>query len=206
MKNIIMKKRIEKWKSKSIGNKISDIIFIVFIIAILTPTGRLAIGGFVNKIKAQIIQPSIENDNNSFVLSSSDYDWKLTDINNNAINLNNFRGKVIFLNLWATWCPPCVGEMPDIQNLYDEFKNDERIEFLLISNQKNEEVKNFVQKREYTFPVYTTKYNSPEVFASSSIPITFLISKDGKIKIKEIGAANWDGDKMKNFVNKLINE
>ncbi len=61
-------------------------------------------------------------------------------------------------------------------------------------------------KREYTFPVFTTKYQSPKVFISQSIPTTFVISKNGIIKIKETGAVNWGGDKTEGIINDLINE
>ncbi len=199
-----MKKYFDKWKNKNLWNKISDIIFILFIIALLIPSSRLEIGSFVNRIKAKIIQPSVINNSSASVVTTSNYNWELTNIDGNIVNLEQFRGKVIFLNLWATWCPPCIGEMPSIQSLYDEFKDNNNVVFLLISNQNNNEVKEFIRKKEYTFPVYTTQYKPPEVFETSSIPTTFLISKNGKIRIKETGAANWNGDKMKKIINKLV--
>jgi len=200
----------EKFKSylkkKSTFGKISDLIFIALIIALFIPGSRLAIGGFVNRIKSYIIEPSIKEDGNETVLSANDYFWELEDISGDKVNLQNYKGKVIFLNLWATWCPPCVGEMPGIQQLYDKFKNNENIVFLLVSTEDSKKVKTFINKREYTFPVYTTEYQSPKVFFSQSIPTTFLISKTGKIKIKETGALNWGGSKMENIIKDLLQE
>ncbi len=196
----------EYLKKKSLWGKISDIIFILLIVALLIPGSRLAIGGFVNRIKALIIQPSVEEKGSEQVLSSRDYDWQLEDINGKVINLQDFKGKVIFLNFWATWCPPCVGEMPEIQALYDIFKDKPDIQFIMVSNEDVQTVNNFIEKRAFTFPVYTSKFRSPDVFYSQSIPITFLISKDGRIIIKETGASKWSGKKTQSTINKLLNE
>ncbi len=194
------------WKKKSTFGKISDVIFIALIIALFIPNSRVAIGGFVNRVKSMIIEPSVEKHGEEVVLTANDYFWELEDINGNKVNLQDYQGKVVFLNLWATWCPPCVGEMPGIQQLYDKFKDNDDVRFLLVSNESSQKVKPFIEKKSYTFPVYTTQYQSPKVFFSQSIPTTFVISKDGKIKIKETGALNWGGSKMEGIINDLIKE
>jgi peroxiredoxin len=200
------KERIEKYKKKSLAGKISDIIFIIFIITMLVPSGRLAVGGFVNRIKSMVVQPSVNTEKNAVQLNDKDYNWQLTNINGKPVKLTDYKNKVIFLNFWATWCPPCVGEMPAIQDLYDTYKNDDRIQFLLVTNDSSQNVKDFIKKRTYTFPVFTYAYRPPEVFSSSVIPTTFIISKKGKIMVKETGASNWNGEKTLNLVKKLINE
>ncbi len=195
------------WNKKTTLGKISDVIFIALIVALFIPNSRVAIGGYINRVKSMIIEPSLEKHGDEQVLGLNDYSWELEDILGNNVNLQNYKGKVIFLNLWATWCPPCVGEMPGIQQLYDKFKDNEEVEFLLVSsNESPQKVKTFIEKKSYTFPVYTTQYPSPKVFFSQSIPTTFVISKDGKIKIKETGALNWGGSKMEGIINDLINE
>jgi peroxiredoxin len=192
------------WKNKSTWNKVSDLVFIVFIIAMLIPEGRMAIGGFVNRIKARVMNPAVQE--NGISLSDQDYYWPMTDLEGNAVNLNDYKGKVVFLNLWATWCPPCVGEMPEIQKLYDTFKSNPDIAFLLVSNEDNEKIRGFVDKRDYTFPVYSSRSPSPEPFSTRSIPTTFVISKKGEIKIRETGAYNWGGSKMVGIIQDLLAE
>lgn len=193
-------------KNKSVWGKITDIIFILFIVALFIPNSRLAIGGFVNRVKSMLIEPSINDTEDEYLLTANDLNWQMEDMNGNTVNFQDCQGNVIFLNLWATWCPPCVGEMPGIQDLYDTFKDHEDISFLLVSNENQDKVKAFLDKRGYTFPVFTTRYQSPEVFLSQSIPTTFVISKNGIIKIKEKGAVNWGGNKMEKIINDLINE
>lgn len=201
-----MKKYIQKWKSKSLWSKIADIVFLALIIALITPGGRLTVGSFVNKIKSNIINPSINSEDELKTLSENDLNWILYDLEGEILNLSDFKDKVIFINVWATWCPPCVGEMPGIQKLYDKYKNNQNIKFFLISNENIENVKKFIKKKNYTFPVYISETNSPDAFKTSSIPATFLISKNNKIIINETGALKWSGEKMINVVEKLIKE
>lgn len=201
----MLKERFQNyWQNKSAWNKFSDLIFIVFIAALLTPGGRMAIGGFVNRVKAKVMNPTVQE--NGVSLKQSDFNWALYDLDGTSVNLSDFKEKVVFLNLWATWCPPCVGEMPEIQKLYDKFKGHEDIAFLLVSNESNEKIKNFVEKRNYTFPVYSSISQSPAPFFTKSIPTTFVISKGGKIVIRETGAYNWGGEKMVSIIERLLEE
>ncbi len=201
-----MKKYIQKWKNKSIWSKITDIVFIVLIIAILTPGGRLTIGGFINRVKSNVINPSVNSNEDIITISDEDLNWTIYDIEGNKVNLADFKEKAIFINLWATWCPPCVGEMPAIQKLFEKYKENDNIEFVIVSNENSEKVKKFIKKKDFSFPVYTTNNASPKVFQTSSIPATFLISKNNKIIINETGALNWSGEKVINVVEKLIKE
>lgn len=193
-------------KNKSVWGKITDIIFILFILALFIPDSRLAIGGLANRVKSMIMEPTVTDTNNEQLLTINDLDWQLENLPGKSINLKDHQGKVIFLNIWATWCPPCVGEMPGIQNLYEKFKDNNNISFFLVSDENPDKVKSFIQKKGYTFPVYTTKYRSPQIFLTQSIPTTFVISKKGAIVIKEKGALNWGGEKMEKIINDLLNE
>ena len=200
-----MKEKLKNyWTKKTIWNKLSDLIFIVFIIALLFPQGRMAIGGFVNNIKAQVFNPSKLAEEQ--LVADGDFNWTLKGVDENVLNLKDFKGKILFINLWATWCPPCVGEMPEIQDLYDTFKAEDDIQFLMISNENTAKISRFVQSKNYNFPVFSTQSQSPASFATNSIPTTFVVSKSGKIVIKEIGAANWGGKKMKKMMRDLLSE
>ena len=198
-----MKERIKKnWKTKSFLSKAGDAFFLIFVIAMLFPQGRLAIGGAINRVKAFVVEPSIIDDGK--LIPENDFNWSLQEIDGSKINLSQSKSKVIFINLWATWCPPCVGEMPEIQALYDRFKDNKNIDFYLITNDKISKIKSFIEKRGYTFPVYHSLSDTPISFRTRSIPTTFVISKSGKIVIQKTGAANWGGNKMIKIVDELI--
>src|SRR5687768_2951359 len=132
-------------------------------------------------------------------------DFLLQDLKGNTVKFSSLKNKVVFLNIWATWCPPCVAEMPGIQSLYDKVKGNKNIAFVMLSVDQNgmEKVKKFVAKKGYTFPVYLPANNVPAAFQTQSIPTTFILSKDGKIAAKHNGMADYDSPKVKEFLEGL---
>ncbi|MBL6445856.1 TlpA family protein disulfide reductase [Fulvivirga sp. 29W222] len=133
---------------------------------------------------------------------TADFDFMIQTLDGQTAKLEDFKGKVIFLNLWATWCPPCIAEMPGIQDLYNKIDHED-IVFVMLSMDKNtEKPKKFIAKKEYTFPVYIPASRVPDVFRSPSIPTTYVISKDGKIVSKKVGMANYDTKSFRKFLNK----
>lgn len=138
-------------------------------------------------------------------LQDFDFGFTMKDSLGNRYNAEQFKGKVIFLNLWATWCGPCRAEMPAIHKLYHKV-DDDRIAFIMLSIDKDQaaqKVKSYVRKNNYTFPVYMPSGYSTEQLNVPSIPTTFVISKDGKIVMKEVGTKNYNTDKFRNFLNEL---
>ena len=114
---------------------------------------------------------------------TADYSMVVKSLSNGKfVRMSDFKGKVIFLNFWATWCPPCRGEMPSIQKLYDKTKKDGLV-FICISNESEGTVYKFIKENGYTFPIYTYSGYIPQVYEYTGIPTTFIISKDGKISI-----------------------
>ncbi|TXK45305.1 TlpA family protein disulfide reductase [Pontibacter qinzhouensis] len=131
--------------------------------------------------------------------------FKLTDLNGTTINFASLRGKVVFLNIWATWCPPCVAEMPNIQRLYEKVGSD-KIAFVMLSVDKGgpEKVQKFIQKKGYTFPVYLPASQFPQELYSNSIPTTFIISPEGEIVAKQEGMAAYDTPEMREFLKSMV--
>ncbi|MEZ4907209.1 MAG: TlpA family protein disulfide reductase [Saprospiraceae bacterium] len=156
------------WNKKTKWSKISDLIFIVFIIALLFPQGRLAIGGGVNRIKALLVQPSISD--SRVKIQENELNWELTSTTGESLNLTDSKKTVKFINLWATWCPPCVGEMPEIEILYKKFEHNENVEFYMISDEKIDKIKSFISKHEYNFPVFKSESAMPAAFETQGIP------------------------------------
>lgn len=130
------------------------------------------------------------------------YQWKLVGVNGNSFDFENEKGNVVFVNFWATWCPPCIAEMPSIQELYDDYGD--RVTFIMLAQDDVEKVKNFVTKKEYNFPVYFSQSLAPDVLESKVIPTTYLISKEGRIIIAETGAADWNSAKTRLLLDGLL--
>jgi thiol-disulfide isomerase/thioredoxin len=146
--------------------------------------------------------------NDVAVIKSFDYDFRIKDMQGNVIDFNQFKGKTIFINLWATWCGPCRVEMPSIQKLYDRVNHDE-IVFVILSldeNKNHDKILNYISDRALTLPVYQPASSLPAVLDVPSIPTTFVIDPKGKIVSKKVGAANFDNDKFEKFLNDLSKE
>jgi thiol-disulfide isomerase/thioredoxin len=189
-------------KKKSIKREIIEWAIFLGIIAFLFGTGlHTPVFGFLQGLilKTGIIQPSIEAE----AQVEANYDFVLVDQDGNRTSFAEFKGEVVFINFWATWCPPCIAEMPDIQHLYEEMDG-KGINFVLISLDEDfQKARNFVEKKDFTFPIYQLGSPLPEVYASSAIPTTYVISPDGKVVVSKSGMAKYNTTKFKNFLREL---
>jgi thiol-disulfide isomerase/thioredoxin len=133
----------------------------------------------------------------------ADYDLALVSLDGKPANLLDFRGKVVFLNLWATWCPPCVAEMPGIQHLYEQIDTS-KVAFVMLSlDEKIEKTRRFIKRKGYTFPVYQLTADVPDAYSTASIPTTFVIAPDGRIVVRKEGMAKYDDEKFVSFLRTL---
>jgi thiol-disulfide isomerase/thioredoxin len=154
-------------------------------------------GGFT-WLQAQLLgrlagQPRVEQDA-LFSLSDQDWAWNLRTLDGQFVSLKEFQGKPLVVNRWATWCGPCQAEMPSLQALHERYG--EGIAMVLVSEEDPETLRDWLERKGYTMPVYRSTGPAPEAFKSRSIPITWLIDPQGRVLSKHTGAARWDGDKV----------
>ncbi|CAH8281546.1 thiol-disulfide isomerase/thioredoxin [Mariniflexile fucanivorans] len=178
---------------------IKNILFLLVIAVMLIPQTRQPIQVLLHKAIALVKPVSI---NETKLTSLPHYNWKLTDENNVTFNFENAKGKVVLINFWATWCPPCIAEMPSMQALYDDYKD--QVLFLFVTNDWYSEINPFLKKNNYTFKVYRPAAEYPEYFDIPTIPRTFLIDKNSNVIIDENGAVNWNSDKIRNTIDNLL--
>lgn len=182
--------------------KASNILFIIALALLIIPQTRKPIQVFLNKGLA-LFSPSIIDKEDSTKLIN--YNWSLLDENNINFNLSEAKGKVIVINFWATWCPPCIAEMESLQKLYNTFSSNQEVAFLFVTTDSLEKIKAFKEKENYTFPVYRQISKAPNAFNVSSIPRTFIIDKEGDILVDKTGASNWGSDKIVKLIESLLN-
>ncbi len=166
-----------------------------------------ALGGITYVTQSALMKTGILNFKPEVMPDATafDYDFELTDLKGNKVHFSEFKNKVVFLNMWATWCGPCRAEMPSIQKLYNSVDNDEVV-FVMLSIDKKEnqdKVVKYVADKEFTFPVYMPAGSVPGQLQVPTIPTTFVIGKDGKVKAKKVGTANYDTDKFREFLGEL---
>lgn len=176
----------------------SNILFFVLLVLLIFPQTRMPIQVFVQRIIS--FSPSEKNDAEQETFR--DYDWNLVRMDSKDVNFSRSKGKVVLVNFWATWCPPCVAEMPSLQKLYDEYGD--KMDFYFVTSEKRETVQQFLSKNNYTFPVYFQVFDAPALLKASALPTTYLISKDGKIIIEEEGAADWNSEKTHQILDSLL--
>ncbi|WP_426489611.1 TlpA family protein disulfide reductase [Hymenobacter sp. 102] len=127
----------------------------------------------------------------------------LRGLNGSTLNLRELRGKAVLVNLWASWCPPCVAEMPGLQRLYERVDKD-KVAFVLISLDENPaKAQRLVQRRGYTMPVYFPTAALPAPFDTESIPTTVLLGPDGRVAARHEGMADYDTPAFQAALEKL---
>lgn len=129
---------------------------------------------------------------------------QMVDSNNQPVALEDFKGKVLFVNNWASWCPPCIAEMPSIAGLKKKLEGTE-VEFLMVSfDEDKSKAKAFMTRRKFDFDVYFPGKEYP--FITSSIPATFIVDKTGKTVAGHIGMTDYNSDGIVGQLKALANE
>lgn len=180
-------------------NGFTFLIVLFLLIMLFAPDAKaLMMQGLM---KIGLFSPKIEQAD----VSSTDLSGiKFSDINGNEVDLGNLHGKVILINFWATWCPPCRAEMPGLNKLYKQFKNDKNFVFIFADadGDLNKSAK-FMEKHNYDMPIYKIASNVPTKIFESTLPTTVIFDKQGRLSFKHEGLADYSDKKISDFLNKL---
>lgn len=183
-------------------SKFSNFLFIVLIALVLIPQTRLFLQVQINKLKisSNMFKPSRIATQDQLQVSPFDYKVSLLD----GINVNSpvGKGKVTFISYWATWCGPCIAELPGLEKLYADYGN--RVNFLFITNEKPSTVQGFLNKRKLNIPAVNSRMSTPEVLFEKSIPTNYIIDKKGNIIVKEQGAVDWNAQEIREILDNLL--
>jgi len=139
------------------------------------------------------------------IVNSKAPDFTLKDVNGKTVSLSTFTGKVVLLNFFATWCPPCRAEMPSFNKLSLALKQ-RGLEVVVISSDRSiNDLKDFLEKNKVDFPVlFDADRNVTKQYRVFSMPTTFLINKNGMIVEKFYGEYDWTGPETKGKIEKLL--
>ena len=133
--------------------------------------------------------------------------FSLPNLKGESVNIDNYKGSYLLINFWATWCAPCVKEIPSLNNLYNKFKDKKKFKMIAINiGQSKEVVKKFLLDK--SLPIEFTILLDEKMDLSDwnvqAIPTTFLVDKKGKIIYKVEGEKEWDSNEFTSFFSSII--
>ncbi len=178
---------------------------IIGVIAFLYFTGlHTTVIGTLQKglLATGLIKPSIPSITDTF--PEANRDFFMADEEGQVISLAHFEDEVVFMNIWATWCPPCIAEMPSINSLYKQFNENDGVKFVLVSMDEDfEKAKEFMDRRGFDMPIYHYRTKVPGTYESNVIPTTYVISGDGRLMMEKQGLAKYDTPEFEQFLRDL---
>ncbi|AIM36632.1 TlpA family protein disulfide reductase [Sphingobacterium sp. SG20118] len=183
---------------------IVNVVFAVFLLLLLWPTSRAYFQQGLMKIG--LFKPSLEEpkkiDSASTIPTQNNISFK-NDMGE-VVHMTDLKGKVVFINFWATWCPPCIAEMPSIAVLYERLKDNKDVVFLIVEIEgESEKANKFMQGKQLTLPVYYPNSQIPQEWLGGSIPTTIIINKEGEIATKHEGLADYSRQDVSDFIIEL---
>ena len=138
--------------------------------------------------------------NKNAISASALPSFAMQDIKGQTVDLQQFKGRKVFVNLWASWCPPCRREMPSIQNLYNSVDTS-KVSFVMLSlDDEFGKAKDYVQQNNLQLPVYYPGGQLPMLFNVNGIPATFIFDENGELLKRVDGSDNYDTDEYRKLV------
>ncbi|WP_339831922.1 TlpA disulfide reductase family protein [uncultured Altibacter sp.] len=172
----------------------------VAIVLLILPQTRVPIQVFVQRLIAWSPSEIASEER----VTVTEYDWPLQTHTREEVNFSRSEGSVVLVNFWASWCPPCIAEMPSLQKLHNDYGD--VVDFYFVTTEELTVVNQFLQKKSYQLPVYVSGQRPPAAMDYQSLPTTFLISKEGKIVMRKEGAADWNSEKVRETIALLLAE
>ncbi len=136
--------------------------------------------------------------------SIDDYDWRLKDAEWDFFSFEKAKGKVVFINFWASWHLPSKAQLNDIQTLYDKYEG--RVAFYIITNEERAPVELFMEKNGYTFPVTYQIVGDPSPLTLLKPPGSYILDKKGAVVVHQNAIADWDNDTVFTLLDTLLEE
>ena len=197
-----------KWLTKS---NITTALMLIFVLAMLvSPQFKgIIIQGLM---KIGLFQPSVPDKSeqeSSAVLYSTEKGREMLfeDSEGKITNLSDLKGKVVFINFWATWCPPCIAEMPSINKLKSKFKDNPNVVFIMLDMDSDlKKSLKFMERKNYNLDVYIPASQIPGDYFQGALPTTLLFAKSGKLVFKHEGGADYSNTEFEKFLEKTSSE
>lgn len=187
----------------------TTILVLVFIVLLVSPDAKawlmrqiISTGLLNSKIEKKKAEPSSES--SSLAITEN---FSIRSEKGEVINTSELKGKVVFINFWASWCPPCRAEFPSIQKFYNQYKSNKDLVFLTVNLDEKPTVgKMYLEKEQFAVPFLVPEGSIPSSFFNGSLPTTVVLDKSGKIRMHHAGMADYSKDSFYEEIDQLLNE
>lgn len=181
---------------------LNGLFFIGLMVMVFNPAAKaMLIQGLM---KVGFFQPTMVKTVAAVNTTAAVPDMVFQGTDGRLMHLDNQKGKVIFINFWATWCPPCIAEMPAINGLYEKLKGNKNIVFIIVDADHDfKKSQPFMAKRHFTMPLYQAASKIPESFLGNAIPTTTIIDRTGKVVFHHEGSADYGNPKVLAYLNSI---
>ena len=132
-------------------------------------------------------------------------DFSLENLQGETVNLRDYRGQVVFLCFWATWCPICRKERPSLDILYNKYRSQGFVLFRIDTKESRETILKFLEKEPLQVPILLDKNGKVgRLFGVWAHPTTYLIDRQGMVRYRSVGAVDWTGPEAKEIIEQLL--
>ncbi|GAB5538501.1 MAG: hypothetical protein Salg2KO_06040 [Salibacteraceae bacterium] len=178
---------------------VKNLVFLGILgILFFTPVGQWV---RVQILSLTLFAPSNQVENSATVDSLHKFPLQLMDQEGNSFLLSSLEGKPIFINFYASWCPPCLAEFRSMNRMQEELSD---VEFLFVTRETEEDYYKFLDNTQYDYPFYKQQSKLPKQLEHESIPASYLLDANGNLVFQHVGAANWDDDALINELKSLV--
>ncbi|RYE05284.1 MAG: TlpA family protein disulfide reductase [Rickettsiaceae bacterium] len=190
----------EKWLS--VSQLLNLLLLAIFLIVLFNPSAKALL--MQGMMKIGLFQPALP-----VVHLKNNSEEKVADIvfqsfEGKVIHLNELQGKVVFINFWATWCPPCIAEMPTISALYQQLQDSKNMVFITVDVDHDfKKSHSFLIGHDLNLPLYEAAGIIPEAILDGSIPTTLVIDKKGSVVFRHKGIADYSNPKVLSYLTQL---
>lgn len=200
---------MEKFKMWIKKNWSTTLLVTIFVILLVSPDAKawmmrqiISTGILNSKIEDKNIKKTV-NEHNSVIAES----FSVREESGKLINVSELKGKVVFINFWASWCPPCRAEFPSIQKFYEKYKGNIEIVFLTVNlDEDSAKGKFYLEKEKFSIPFLIPNGDIPTEYFSGSLPTTVVLDKTGKIRMHHSGMADYSKDSFYEEIDQLLKE
>jgi thiol-disulfide isomerase/thioredoxin len=188
-----------KWDTKKVLKKVPSYLFTALLIFIVVNKDAKA-WVLQQLIEVGLFKTELKKEGIKTATTGTAVPFSYIDGNGRHFTSDYLKDKVVFINFWATWCPPCLAEMPSLNKLYSRFKDDPNMVFLFINEDDNPSAASiYLQKKGYSLPVYRRGV-FPSAMYEGTLPTTVILNKEGNILFKHEGVGGYNSD---DFIKQL---